>query len=298
METKSACYDPLLELNVKNYYDIQKAMLAAGQRKDKVNQVLKLSERDKELMAAMQQGLDNILRPLLKRIEKTVHKHPLWKEYIEDIGGVGEGVTGIILTNIDIERATTVSKMFSVCGLGFERLYSVSYRQIHFKKDGSVHKTSDNKHGEFWATSEQSARNCIPRARKIGNVPVNTRTEMLSCTLLPNEPQRQRMHGGQYPTYNNFLKAKLLGVMATSIVKYGGRKHKKKDTRFVEMYYNFKQRIAQQCPDDSDGYIDRKAKRKMVKEFIKGVYANWRRIEGLPVRPPYEEEYLGKVHSA
>ena len=50
-----------------------------------------------------------------------------------------------------------------------------------------------------------------------------------------------------------------------------------------------------------DAYVAHRhkaANRKMIKEFLKDVYVAWRTIEGLPVREPYSEEYLGKKHNA
>jgi hypothetical protein len=35
----------------------------------------------------------------------------------------------------------------------------------------------------------------------------------------------------------------------------------------------------------------------MIKMFVKDLYVAWRTIEGLEVRKPYQEEYLGKVHN-
>jgi hypothetical protein len=32
--------------------------------------------------------------------------------------------------------------------------------------------------------------------------------------------------------------------------------------------------------------------------YLRDLYVAWRTLEGLPVRAPYEEEYLGKKHSA
>ena len=48
-----------------------------------------------------------------------------------------------------------------------------------------------------------------------------------------------------------------------------------------------------------EAYPDHRHKaaiRKMIKEFLKDLYVAWREIEGLPIRKPYEEEYLDKVH--
>jgi hypothetical protein len=48
----------------------------------------------------------------------------------------------------------------------------------------------------------------------------------------------------------------------------------------------------------SKGHRNNAAIRYMVKMFIKDLYAAWREIEGLPVRVPYAEEYLGKKHAS
>jgi hypothetical protein len=76
----------------------------------------------------------------------------------------------------------------------------------------------------------------------------------------------------------------------------------------LEFYYPYKMRLEQShgevlhvgkekpWKDVTKGHRDRAAKRYMVKMFIKDLYAAWREIEGLPVRKPYQEEYLGHVH--
>lgn len=76
----------------------------------------------------------------------------------------------------------------------------------------------------------------------------------------------------------------------------------------LNFYYPYKARLAQEentvlhCgkmvawKDVSDGHRDRSAKRYMIKMFLKDLYVAWRMIEGLPVRPSYQEEYLGHIH--
>jgi len=49
---------------------------------------------------------------------------------------------------------------------------------------------------------------------------------------------------------------------------------------------------------ESEGHRSNAAKRFMIKMFLQDLYAAWRTLEGLPVREPYGEEYLGKKHSA
>ena len=44
------------------------------------------------------------------------------------------------------------------------------------------------------------------------------------------------------------------------------------------------------------GHIKNRAIRYMVKMFIKDLYVAWRTLENLPIREPYEVEYLNKKH--
>jgi len=76
----------------------------------------------------------------------------------------------------------------------------------------------------------------------------------------------------------------------------------------MEFYYPYKERLSKEknevlhigkmkpWDEVSLGHRDRAAKRYMVKMFIKDLYVAWREIEGLPVRVPYQEEYLGHKH--
>jgi hypothetical protein len=42
----------------------------------------------------------------------------------------------------------------------------------------------------------------------------------------------------------------------------------------------------------------RAAIRFMIKAFMRDLYNKWRALEGLPVRAPYQEEYLGHKHAS
>ena len=48
--------------------------------------------------------------------------------------------------------------------------------------------------------------------------------------------------------------------------------------------------------DETKGHRDNAARRYMIKMFLKDLYVVWRTVEGLPVRAPYQEEYLGHKH--
>jgi len=96
-------------------------------------------------------------------------------------------------------------------------------------------------------------------------------------------------------TYNPFLKAKLLGVLATAFLRSEKRG---KGITYAYFYRNYKRRLENhpKYKDASKGHRDRMAKRYMIKMFLKDLYVEWRQLEGLPVHPPYSEAKLGIVH--
>ena len=92
--------------------------------------------------------------------------------------------------------------------------------------------------------------------------------------------------------YNAWLKKKLVEVLAGCIIKAKGE--------YSKFYYDYKVRLEQEegWKDTTAAHRDRAAKRYMTKMFLSDLYEAWRPLEGLEVRCPYEEEYLGIKHHA
>ena len=114
-------------------------------------------------------------------------------------------------------------------------------------------------------------------------------------------PGKDRKVKGQKCPYNQFLRAKLCGVLGSSFLKC--------NSPYRTYYDNMKQRLESQGwgmdsknPTDKKrpkaGHQHKAATRYMVKMFLKDLYVAWRTIEGLSVREPYQEEYLGHKHTA
>lgn len=99
--------------------------------------------------------------------------------------------------------------------------------------------------------------------------------------------------------FNKKLRTALVGVMADGFIK-------QQNDYALLYYYPYKSRLEQEdnkiqgedkaWSEASKGRRHRAAIRYMVKMFLKDLYVAWRTLEGLRVRPPYDEEYLGKVH--
>lgn len=119
-------------------------------------------------------------------------------------------------------------------------------------------------------------------------------------------PGKDRKIKGQKCPFNQFLRSKLCGVLGPSFLKC--------NSPYSEVYYNYKNRlensdkeIIERCGngkvrtvawrDASRQHRHFASIRKMIKHLLQDVYVAWRTLEGLPMRAPYSEEYLGKKHN-
>ena len=165
-----------------------------------------------------------------KMLAKEIHEHPLWKTFLFHVKGVGESIAAVIISEFDINKAPTVSNLWSFAGLA---------------------------------------------------------------------PGKDRKVKGQKCPYNQFLRAKLCGVLGSSFLKC--------NSPYREFYDNMKNRLEakdwgmlSKHPTDKKrpkaGHQHKAANRYMIKMFLRDLYVAWRTIEGLEVRKPYQEEYLGHKH--
>jgi len=161
-----------------------------------------------------------------------VHKHPLWDSFLLHVKGCGEAIAAVIISEFDINKAPTVSNLWSFAGLA---------------------------------------------------------------------PGKDRKKKGEKCPFNQFLRAKLCGVLGSSFLKC--------NSPYREYYDNMKHRLESQDwgmpakkPSDKEHpkrwHQHKAANRYMIKMFLRDLYVAWRTLEGLPMRDPYSVEYLGKKHSA
>ncbi len=220
-----------------------------------------IPDRDEALLLNILQrknDLEGMMEGMEKQIQKKLKSEPLWELYLKGIKGCGPMMAAVILTRFDIHIAETVSKMWQFSGMNPGLV------------PGKV------KEGDETVTTDDMVRG------------------------------DQRTSGYLRP-FNSFLKSKLLGVLGPSFLKC--------KSPYSKIYYDEKNRL-----ENSDVLVSERVKggkvkmvawkdatllhrhfaanRKMVKEFLKDLYSNWRTIEGLSVRVPYAEEYLGKKHSS
>jgi len=217
-----------LRLLVKTYYDVQAVRTLSDNRlkrkKDGTKQ--KLVGDDYTMLSDAYSLIDvwsNTARETEETIQKSIKKMvsvtPLWKEFLVNVKGVGPMLAAVILSEYDIERATTVSKMCAFTGL---------------------------------------------------------------------VPGKDKLVKGQTSCFNSWLRTRMCGVLADSFIK--------SNSPYRKFYDDYKNRKEQAEWGKSKGHRDRAARRYMIKAFLKDLYVAWRTLEGLEVRVPYEEEYLGRAH--
>lgn len=112
---------------VQEFYDVQKnrirTMNRCGSKKDGTLQ--KGSNRDiSNFLAERVKTYQEMEAATLKEIKKQLKDFPIYTEFLKGVKGVGPLMAAVIISEYDIEIATTVSKMWKYTGLvpGFDKL--------------------------------------------------------------------------------------------------------------------------------------------------------------------------------
>jgi hypothetical protein len=141
----------------------------------------------------------------------------------------------------------------------------------------------------------------------------NTASAMWAVSgLSVKDGKAPRPKKGEKLTYNAWLRTKMVGVLAGNFLKL--------KSPWREFYDNYKTRKENQIVDVcmacngkdstkcrnctggpapwgcSPGHRHNASLRYMAKMFLLELHKEWRTIEGLEVRAPYAEEYLGRKH--
>lgn len=251
-----------IRLIVKTRQDIQNTRIRAmnrmkrlkdGSSQDMSNQTETIvMSRQEEIELDLATKFTNNEAATDKMIKRYLKNNKLWTEFLSTVKGVGPQMAAVIIAEIDIHKADTVSKVWQYAGM--------NSNLVNGKK-----KNSD---GEIYTTDT------LVRGDKL--------TKGFLCP------------------YNAFLKSKLLGVLGDSFIKsrspyrqfYDNYKNRLKNSSKMTIE-NGKEKMWKDC---TDLHQHRASIRYMVKMFLLDVHKIWREIEGLPVRPPYQEEYLGHKH--
>ena len=112
-----------LSVLTRAYYDYQRERIGLdgrlGQKKD--GTIKKgIPERDEVILMSLMERRETCMameEKLFKDIAKMVKTHPLWKHFFSTVKGCGEAMAAVIITEFDINKAPTVSNLWSFAGL-------------------------------------------------------------------------------------------------------------------------------------------------------------------------------------
>jgi len=277
----------VIRFMVRNFYDIQRMRIAAANRAPKKGAKIDLAKKDIKHLQYVAREFNRLEDEVKKEIEKYLEYFPIWIEFLKKTKGCGPSMAGVILSEFDIKKANTISQFWAYDGLGMERQWTVKFKD---SKKGKI------KEQTIWATSPGNAKRVVPISK-------NGKVERIFESVSPmnGKLESQRLRPGQYPSYNTWLKTKMVGVLAGCFLKsnspyrkfYDDYKHRKES----ENWGGYKDKKTGDLKSVK-GHRDNAAKRYMIKMFLKDLWLKWRELEGLEVRPSYQEQYLRHKHDS
>jgi hypothetical protein len=228
-------------------------------------------------------------KELKAKLSKMLARFPIYTDYLKDIRGIDTIIAANLIAAIDIEKATTVSKIWQYAGLNPGMVLGWKRKTL---KDGTVK--------DYKTTTLIKGDSLTPKFLS----PYNKR---LRCVLL-GVLGKAFITGKSPYAFEHYYPYKARLEQSDRLVKE--RRVVKEDDEVEEDEAGAESRVKnkKQKPktelvevkwkDASRGHRDRAAQRKMIKAFLADLYVVWRKMEGLPVRPPYSEEFLGKKHAS
>lgn len=296
-----------------------------------------MSEAWRKKLEGRHADLEAVEARLLKDTATIIRDHPIWVGMLKDTKGIGPTMGGVTISEIrDISRFDTISKLWAYCGLhvidgraarrkrgeaanwnGFlkTKLLGVAgpsflrcaspYREHydHYKErlmhrpcslppekhrrvlhddQGLVagHAANDN---QDWVAGRSHTDNhdTLAGDTVAGQTLADNHRNDASRGIVGN----QRMNAGHHLPGDQDTVARQRP--RDNQVEAAG--HSGSDTHPSTAL------LANGC---TKGHMHNKAMRYMVKMFLRDLWLRWREIEGLPIRPSYQEEYLKHKHAS
>jgi hypothetical protein len=310
---------------VRYFYDLQALRIQSGARASKKAELAQahLDEEDKEFLKRTGKSLNALERDALKEVERLLQGIPIYEKFLKDVRGIGPTLSGVLISEIHIENCNTVSQLWAWCGLAVvdgkavkrkrgEKLTFNPWLKSKLLKvmgDCLLKAVSRDEDGYFTKTYVRDAEGKLITENVLdedghvvldedGEEKLRRKTERVpwpknvTCFRKFCDDYKHRKENQQVETCMGCEgSGDVTRVERDKVVDIGTKKPRKKS----------------KCPNcegtggpapwgASKAHRHAAANRYMVKMFLQELWGNWRELEGLEVRPPYAEEYLGRVH--
>lgn len=100
---------------VRFFYDLQKLRIQSGNRTG--TKEVELDAEDQKFMDKTCSGLEALERLALREVQRHLDDVPIYEEWLMHQRGCGPTMSGVIVSEIDIARAGTVSALWAYAGL-------------------------------------------------------------------------------------------------------------------------------------------------------------------------------------
>ena len=257
-----------------------------------------------------------------KKLKGVLERLPIY-EWLKARKGIGTIAIGHIVGAYDIYKASTVSKLWQYGGMNPGMIHGKKRVAIDKYKSsmGKVLKEYTDANGK--ATEYLVLTDKMIRGDRLTPGFVSPFNKELKTALLGVMADGFIKAGFRWePCMEEEFEGLPESHRSRRDKKINGKKEKDVPCRldiscpYCQMYFDYKLRLANEkatvmeVQKKGEGarpvewcaakpaHRDRAAKRYMVKMFLADLYAAWRPLHGLNVRPPYKNEYLGKRHAA
>jgi hypothetical protein len=107
---------------VRFFYDIQKLRIQTGNRpitsSEEDENAVYLDDSDAEFMTRSGDRLEALEKDALGEVKRLIKDVPIYKHWLKNQRGCGVTMSGVLISEINIENCHTVSKLWMYCGLG------------------------------------------------------------------------------------------------------------------------------------------------------------------------------------
>lgn len=266
-----------LRRKVRMFYDMQALRMGAASRTLKTGEVINLHPSDLAVLSIRAESLRAAEEMAMRDVEEHLKTIPMYarilstKEGKKRFKGLGPTMAAVLLSENDITRQDTVSKMWSYAGL----------RPMPYNRCNECATVIVAKDEGLWHPPVKDFACSHLEGVEDEGVWVTDADVIIAHKAA--RPVR-----GQTLPYNAFLRAKLIGVLAPCLLKC--------NSPWRVFYDNYKTRKTAEKWGASDKHRHNAAMRYMIKNLLITFHREWRTIEGLPVREPYQVEYLKHDH--
>lgn len=240
--------------SVRFFYDLQKLRIQMGNRAG--SDTAELEESDREHHETRAKTMHDLEKRELRHVRNLCKEHPIFPWLIEQ-KGVGPTMAGVIIAEVDIHRAETISALWKFAGLDVG-------------PDGRAPRRTKGKKNTY---------NSWLRTKLVG--------VLADCMIKANSPWREHYDHRKHRRQHQLVQ-QCMGCDGTGKAKQGEDKGKK--------CKNCKGTGGPAPWGTGDAHRHRDALRAMIKAFLRELWVKWREAEGLPVTEEYKVAVLGRVH--